>query len=109
MDSFNKKVFDKRMEMVDKEIEQCAITRRKISYEDMLEKLGITAEAVKMVQPTVKPESKIDAEYSDFPLYQHGIENFDPKNRLLSLRTIGSLKSNLFLKSKEVLAIEDGS
>ena len=49
MDALNKKVFDKRIELIDKEIETCSSSNKKISYEDLLEKLGISAEAARLI------------------------------------------------------------
>ena len=107
MDALNRKVFDKRIELIDNEISLCASRNKKISYEDLLEKLGISAEAVRILQPATVDKNR--PEIIDFVPNQHGIENFDPKNRLISLRTIGSLKTSGLSSSNNVLAIEDVS
>ena len=94
MDALNRKVFDKRLELVDKEIEISASRNKKISYEDLLEKLGISADAVRILQPATKSDKNV-TEINELVVHnQYGIENFDPKNRLISLRAIGSLKQN---------------
>ena len=59
MDALNRKVFDKRIELIDNEISLCASRNKKISYEDLLEKLGISAEAVRILQPTGKSDKNV--------------------------------------------------
>ena len=82
MDPTNKKLLDKRLEIVDQEISQDP--SKKPRFEDLLEKAGGSAEAVKLYQPPKNDQEP--AEQVGF-----GIENFDPKNRLVSLRNIGNL------------------
>lgn len=96
---------EKRLELVDKEIEYCAKTRnRKICYENLLEIAGIPAEAAKFNQGIGKSEKK-DKDFTE--VYAHGIENFDPKNRLLSLRSVGSLKNITHQKQNSAMNIQN--
>ena len=63
----------------------------------MLEKVGISAETARMGP---KADSSLRKPYqddiNDFPglINHYGIQNFDPKNRLIALRTVGSLKKS---------------
>ena len=48
-DTLNKKVFEKRLQQVDNEIERCGTSKnRKLCYEDLLEMVGISAEVAKL-------------------------------------------------------------
>ena len=58
-DAGNKKMYEKRMELIDKEIESCALDKeKKLEYEDLLEKIGVTADAAKVGPFAVKSFEK---------------------------------------------------